>query len=386
MSNKGNILLVANWESNVGYAWWLMENFWIVIAEHFKQGRTCYLIYPKITEIPQAIASTNIKITELDFSDHGYENLLRIFKFIKTNSIHYIYLSDYPTYSWFYLFLRVAGVKKIVVHDHTPGERTRPPYWLKITKSTIQHIPFYTADHFIAVTDFVNKRHLDINCIPAKKCSVATNGIQPYDLSHISSNYAHQEFNIPDNHLIIVTTGRASFYKGIDFFIRCANELINNQKLTRLHFLFCGNGPELDQFKALCNELKLNQHFTFAGKRTDIKRILPSCNIGFHAARGEVGYSLSILEYMSAGLATIVPDRPSTSNATRDKVTGLIYQHSNINSACNAIKLCLQDEFIEQLATHAIEEIKTHYNINKTNQQLTSILSNVYAYTRTYKQ
>ncbi|MCK4708666.1 MAG: glycosyltransferase family 4 protein, partial [Gammaproteobacteria bacterium] len=247
LKNNGNILLVANWESNVGYAWWLMENFWITIAESFlREGVKSHLIYPKITKIPQGIAATDIKTSELDFSDHGFDNLIYIYRFIKANDIRYIYLSDYPTYSWFYFFLRTAGIKKIVVHDHTPGERSKPAYWLKIIKNIVQRIPFYTADHFIAVTDYVNERHLGVNCIPEKKCSVASNGIQPYDLGQADATYANRNFDIPDDRVIVVTTGRASYYKGIDFFIHCAHELVNVQNHRQLHFLFCGDGPDMD--------------------------------------------------------------------------------------------------------------------------------------------
>lgn len=378
-NNEGNILLVANWESNVGYAWWLMENFWVTIANHFETtGKHSFLIYPKITTIPDTIASTNIKTMELDFSNHSFTNLLKLHKFIKSNAIRNIYLSDSPFYSWFYILLRMYGITKIVVHDHTPGERKTPSLFRKTIKKLIQAIPFYNADHFVAVSEFVHDRHLRVNCINSKKCSVASNGINPFNLSDIDNSYTQRQFNIAKDKIIIVTTGRASYYKGIDFFIYCANELINKQGLKQLHFLFCGDGPDLEKFKHLCNELKLENHFTFAGKRTDVKEILPSCDIGLHASKGEVGYSLSILEYMSAGLATIVPDRPSTSDATRHLETGLTYHNENITSACEAIKLCLPDEFRKHLASNAIKEVITQYDIRNTNEKLISILSHVY--------
>lgn len=379
MSNKGNILLVANWESNVGYAWWLMENFWVAISKHFKkEGRTCFLIYPKITKMPESIIASDIKVLECDFRDQSITNLKKLNNIIRSNSIQSIYLTDSPSYSYFYLLLRLFGIKKIVVHDHTPGERTPATSWRKTVKSVIQRIPLFTADHFIAVSNFVNQRHREIYMIPAKKCSVTANGIRPYELSEIDASYAHVQFNIPENRQIIVNTGRASHYKGIDFFIRCANDLINKQRIEHLHFLFCGDGPDMQEFQSLCESYNLQSHFTFAGKRTDIKEILPSCDIGFHTSNGEVGYSLSILEYMSAGLATIVPDLLSTSNATRHEETGLLYHHKDIKSACDAIKQCLHVEFRNKLAENAIIEITSLYNINKTNKKLISILNSVY--------
>lgn len=379
MSNKGNILLVANWESNVGYAWWLMENFWVEISNHFeKQGSTSYLIYPKVTKIPATIASSGIKVTECNFHNHSIANLNTLHKLIKSHAIKYVYLSDSPSYSLFYLLLKMWGIKKIVIHEHTPGERTPATSWRKLTKSVIQHIPLYTADHFIAVTQYVYNRFIEVSCIPETKCSIAPNGIKPINLNEVDLKYAHHAFNIPKNRLIVVTTGRASYYKGIDFFIKCANELVNNQHLDQLHFIFCGDGPDISDFRMLVQQSGLDEHFTFAGKRSDIGEMLPSCDIGFHTSKGEVGYSLSILEYMSSGLATIVPNRNSTSCATQHLLTGLLYQPDNITSACDAINQCLNEQLRQSLSHHAIKEVEEKFNISLTNKALISILSNAF--------
>ncbi|MCK4709513.1 MAG: glycosyltransferase, partial [Gammaproteobacteria bacterium] len=98
-----------------------------------------------------------------------------------------------------------------------------------------------------------------------------------------------------------------------------------------------------------------------------------------HASKGEVGYSLSILEYMSAGLATIVPDNPSTCLATRDSETGLTYPHGNIKAACESIKQCFSSTLKEKLSNNAIQEVKTHYSITDTNEKLVLILKNIYS-------
>lgn len=378
-TRKGNILLVANWESNVGYAWWLMENFWVTISRHFgHKGSKCHLIYPKITQIPAAIAASEIKSSECDFHKHSPTNLITLYNLIKKNNIKYIYLSDSPSYSLFYLLLRLWGIKQIVVHDHTPGERSIPKGWRKTIKSLIQKIPLYTADHFIAVTDFVYHRLIEVSRIPDQKCSVAPNGITPVNLNNIDAKYAHHCFDIPEQRLIVVTTGRASYYKGIDFFIHCAEELINKQKFEQLHFLFCGDGPDMKAFQLLVKNVNIENHFTFAGKRNDVPEILASCHIGLHAATGEVGYSLSILEYMSAGLATIVPDNPSTSDATRHGITGLLYKQKDLAEACEAIKKCLDETYRNKLADNAKNDIRSNYNLSQTNKSLITILNKVF--------
>jgi len=379
MAREGNILLVANWESGTGYAWWLMENFWVTIASHFRtKGLKSYLIYPKITGIPAAVAASDIEVNECNFHDHSTSGLRQIRRFIKQNNIRYIYLTDSPPYGPFYLLLRAWGIRKLVVHDHTPGDRTAPTGLKRLIKSAIQRTPFVTADHFIAVSDFVYKRFLDVGCIPREKCSCAPNGITPINLEKSDPRYTQRVFDIPANRTIIVTTGRASYYKRIDFFIECANELVNNKKMSQLHFLYCGDGPDLPDFEKLVQQYGLGEHFTFAGNRDDVLDILPSCHIGFHAAAGEVGYSLSTLEYMSAGLVTIVPDRPSTSAAITHLENGILYVYGDKMSAAAAICKALDDSAFTHLRKNAIELVKTKYNIEQTNKALTSILESIF--------
>ncbi len=379
MPRNGNILLVANWESDVGYAWWLMETFWVAISRHFEPtGKKSYLIYPRITRIPDSITASDIKVLEHDFQAHSVTNLARLLQVIKKNGIEYIYLTDASSYSLYYLLLRLWGIKAIVVHDHTPGERTAAYGWKKLFKRSIQRIPFYTANHFVAVTEFVYKRFTEVTCIPQEKCSIARNGIVPINLDKVDPGYARREFGIPDDRTIIVTTGRASYYKGIDIFIECANRMINEEKMEQLHFLYCGDGTDIDDFKSLVERYSLEGHFTFAGKRSDIPAILASCQIGFHAATGEVGYSLSILEYMSAGLVTIVPDRPSTSLATTHMDNGILYRPRDIKSATKAIHTALNPETAGPIRDNAIRTVRENFNIESTTKQLVQILHSVY--------
>lgn len=377
MEQKGNMLLVANWESNVGYAWWLMESFWITIANQLEtQGIKSVLIYPKITNIPPDISNSNINVEEINIRNKSLNGLKKLHRTIKNNNIRYIYLTDSPSYSWLYCLLRLWGIKKIIIHDHTPGERTKPngiKRWIKIL---IQKIPYYTADKFIAVTEYVQKRLTDISCIPKHKCACATNGIIPFNLNKIDSLYTQKEFGIPENKIIVVSTGRATYYKGIDFIIECADTIINKLNRKDFHFLYCGDGPNIHDFKTLVTKYQLDNDFTFSGKRDDVRKILPSCHIGFHAALGEVGYSLSILEYMSAGLICIIPDNPSTSLATTHKKTGYLYDRNSIESAVDAlIEASTPNNQNYTIAKNANQLINKDFDISRTHNKLIRIIN-----------
>ena len=110
-----------------------------------------------------------------------------------------------------------------------------------------------------------------------------------------------------------------------------------------------------------------------------MRDILPSCHIGLHAAAGEVGYSLSILEFMSAGLITLVPDLPSTSQAIEHGVNGYVYAARDLNSACHTLELAVQKIQLNQreLQENAIKTVASRYTIARTNQTFVNIMKSI---------
>lgn len=367
---KDGILLVANWDSDTGYAWWLMESFWAAIASEFSSQYTVYLSYPSISKIPDAIRNSPIHVVERSMFDMGLENLNERLSFLKEKRIKTLYFSDRPARHWNYIIYRLAGVKRIIVHDHTPGLRTKSTGLKKWLKRGLNFIPGYSADALIAVTEFVKKRHLEVNCMPDSRCFVAQNGIPPIDPA-VKHAYLKSEFNIQTDQQVMVTTSRANSYKGIQLAIEAMNILVHQKGIHRLHYLFCGDGPALDEFTDLVKAYRLEKHITLAGRRNDIASILPACNFAIHPSKGEVGYSLSILEYMQAGLPVIVPDNESVAGATTDKVTGLLYEEDNIQDMVLKINQMISDvENTTKMGARAQQAVREEFNLANTHRGL----------------
>lgn len=374
-----NFLLVANYASDYGYAWWLMENYWIEVANLINSNKSkAYLIYPKITTISEAIKKSKIIVCELAFKFEKAEQRRAIKLFLKKNSIKYIYLTDKSYFSINYFYLRCWGVKKIIIHDHSPGERSRPNFFKGIIKRFIHELKIFSADQYIGVSKFVYDRFLKIGCIPKQRCSYVLNGINPFKKCDRILNYAIKQFNLPNDALLVVSTGRATFYKGLDFIIECAEELIKTHKIETLYFIHCGDGVDLIHFRMIIKEKQLEDRFILAGMRKDIKEILLSCNIGIHASLGEA-FSLSILEYMSAGLACIIPDNCGNKEAVIHDYNGLIYQTRNKKEVIEfVIKLVNDKKYRDKLGANAAYTVDKLFNIERANKELLKIISTVF--------
>lgn len=351
MSNAvtGNILMVSNYPSDTAYAWWLMEHFWVILAQKCNNRKAkAYLAYPHIEILSQKIESAPIETVELCIPWKSAEQKKHALTFIKKHNIQALYFTDQKYVHRQYAEYRIAGVKRIVVHDHTPGDRD-PVNGLKgFLKSIRNFLPWITADKVFCVSELMSYRNQSNGRIPANKCIVVQNGIPPIDGNLRTNPQLRAQLGIDDNTLIVITTGRANPYKRFDFVIDCAAELKRQKPASNVVFVLVGDGPAMEYLQTQVKKLNLEKSVHLLGFRSDIYELLHCADIAFHAALGE-GFSLSIIEYMSASLPVMVPDIPSVKQALTHNKTGIIYPENDKNSVVNNI-IALSDNVEKRLS------------------------------------
>jgi glycosyltransferase involved in cell wall biosynthesis len=93
-----------------------------------------------------------------------------------------------------------------------------------------------------------------------------------------------------------------------------------------------------------------------------------------HAARGE-GFSLAILEYMSAGLATLVPDIPSVRQAIDPGVTGLVYPDADADATARILlDLLVREDARSALGRAASEKVESEYSLDHSARVFRSVV------------
>lgn len=348
----------------------------MAIAKNFaEKNRTVYLAFPKINDISSILQDAPIEICEFDFSLVRAASNDPVKRFIQSHQIGYIYVTAYPYCDINYIRLKGWGVKKIIHHDHAPGERPRVRGLKRIIKKLVLSIPDITCDLYIGVSRFVRDRLISNVCLPVEKCKYILNGIHPYNVPLERTNYVKQEFNLPQENILIVNTGRADYYKGIDFIIDCADYLINKKGVENISFIYCGDGPNLDDFITKTRELNLGNQFIFAGYRKDLRSILPSCDIAFHASDGEA-FSLSILEYMSAGCVTIAPDNCGNGEAINNKSNGFLYPTRDLHAAVKILEDTINNAILRrEIAATAQNDVRVRFDLKRADQELVDVLS-----------
>ncbi|MDX1559500.1 MAG: glycosyltransferase family 4 protein [Marinobacter sp.] len=367
--DNGNILLVSNYPSDVGYAWWLMEHFWVLLSEHFKtRGAKAFLAYPSINELPDKIQDSCITPVELDIPAAG-PLPPELKTFIKINNIQHVYLTDRAWFNPQYAALRQAGVKNIVVHDHTPGDRPVIGGLKGLIKAVRHQLPLVCADSQLCVSPLMRQRSISNARLPGHRCHVVQNGIPPVQPSAASRQLLLDSLEIPSHRRVCITTGRAHPYKRFDFIINTAAELQKIKPDNSLVFVLIGDGPDFDRLKHQVQDLNLQDHVRLPGFRPDAKDFLGAADMAMHAALGE-GFSLSIVEYMSAGLPVLVPDIPSVKQAIDHGENGYVYEKDSIASAASYIATLLNEDGRRQaMGQSARNKANTQYSLDNCTQE-----------------
>ncbi len=364
--DRDGLLLVANWRSDVGYAWWFMERIWLALAEvHAGAGGKVHIIYPEVRGIPPAVAAAGIKVHQLDFSDEKRESRERLERLIRDERIGAVYLTDRAALDRTYARLRRWGVKVLVNNDQTPGDRTASMP-RKLVKFLLQRLQVFSCDLYIAPSEFVMRRFRDVYQLPRNKCILIPNGIEPVEVEGADRDYVRREFALPTSAVVVVSLSRAVHYKGVASIIECADRLINGDGHDHVYFVHCGDGPDMQEFRELVARRGLEGRFFLPGARPDYRRILASSDIAMHASHGE-GFSLAVLECMSAGLGMLVPDNSGNREAIEHDVSGFRFRPGDLDQASDFLRRLVTDVDVRvRLGAAARRTVLERFTLDET--------------------
>jgi glycosyltransferase involved in cell wall biosynthesis len=370
----GTLLCVANYAPDEGYAWWLMENFWIMLAELGRgRGLKPLLLYPEDGVIPAHVVDAGIETAVHPFPGRGWPALWEALKLVRERNVRVIYFTDRNYSSFAYLLFRLAGVRTLINHDHTPGDRPPVGGLRGLLKAAWRRFRPTACDIQLCVSPLVRQRAIENARIPAGRVAVVQNGIAPIQCSG-DGDYAHRVLDIPASHLICITVGRANPYKRLDFVIEVARDAVFGLRREQLVFVHCGDGPDMDRLKSLVADAGLQEHFIFAGRRSDVHALLCSADIAIHAAMGEA-FSLAVVEYMSAGLPLLVPDVPSVCQAVRHGETGIIYPDGDSSTAARLlVGLAGDPDTRRRMGSAAAEKVRESYTLEQMNKQFRDVI------------
>jgi glycosyltransferase involved in cell wall biosynthesis len=271
------LLMMANFSNQTGYAWSNIYRLFDVVGEAFRERGVRTLVSFRRLRPPVDALRGDFDFLELSPRPRSLREGVRLLRAIRVNRVRYVYLTDHASADWRYALMRLAGVRRILVHN-----RVSVPSPVRVTeqergirgwlKYVYQRIPLIAADRTYAVSGFVRDRLVLKARVPEARVETILNGIR------IDRFLAPMP--APSERPIRIFTGcRATRHKGIHILIEALAVLRDEHGITDAEVVFAGDGPDRERFEALVLRLDLKDRFEFVGEVEDTSELMGSADI-----------------------------------------------------------------------------------------------------------
>jgi glycosyltransferase involved in cell wall biosynthesis len=195
------------------------------------------------------------------------------------------------------------------------------------------------------------------NATPIRDALISEDGFAPEKLRVIHNGVDVDKFHadrygrdrifpgMGDDKLIVLVGNMHSDVKGHPWLIASAPAVIREFPSTR--FVLVGDGQQRSYFEQQVAALGLERSFLFLGRRDDIPAILACCDIAVLPSRAE-GLPNAVLEYMAAGLPTVVSRVGGSAELVDSGVTGLVVSPEDSAALSTAFLTFLHDPGLAQ--------------------------------------
>lgn len=315
MPGRPVLLCVANFPANTGFAWTFIEGLYAAVGDCLAgEGVRTLVAYPSISAPPASLNGSACEAIELTLEPRSPAALVRLLRMIRRLGVAAVWFTDRQTWHWTYPLLRLAGVKRIVVHDHTSGERTTPTGLTRAAKRLVARPPFITADLVVTVSEYVARRQREVAMTPPARVLRIWNGV-PVAREEI----APERCGIPPERALIFCACRATPEKGVGVLLTAFDRLPRDPARPAEWpvLVYAGTGPPLEELERIRSGLAHRDDVRFLGYRFDVAQLIAGADICVIPSVWQEAFSLAVLEAMALGKPVVATAGRRDSGADR---------------------------------------------------------------------
>lgn len=253
--------------------------------------------------------------------------------------------------------LVLAGVKRSVLAVHGSScEAIEFPGYKKAIMRVLEAVTLRRAPACYGVSEYV--LGWDAVRKNARRCYGCI-----YNLPHQAEmgsfrQLIRRELDIPDDAVVIVSTGRVTREKGFDKVLDAFREVNDLGAML----VVVGGGQYLETMRARVRELGLQDSVVFTGYRADVHRILSAADIftllSMHETLGN-----SIIEAGAESLPVVATNVGGIPEIVHHEWNGLLVEVGDANGAATALKRLIGDAALRSLmGERARENIQTRFS------------------------
>lgn len=227
------------------------------------------------------------------------------------------------------------------------------------------------ADNVIVVSDAVKNHWKEY--INTTNINRIYNGIDTSIYTR-SEGLLRKELNLKETDLLIGMIGRVNHWKGQDFFIDIARQILNHEPDTKFIIAgdaYPGNEHLVDKMLDRLNNELPPQSVFYIGYRTDIPSILKSIDIFVLPSILPDPFPTVILEAMASSKPVVATNHGGALEMVAHMETGIIIPHDNVEeSAEELLKLIRDREKMVTMGELGNIRINTLFSLEKFRESI----------------
>jgi glycosyltransferase involved in cell wall biosynthesis len=354
------------------------------------QGHTCHVVVSANGPLVDKLKQDNIPVTVINlgiirrkyFTPLGILNRISkwskandlLNKYIQQNNIELVYANTTAVLLGAYL----AHKNKIqhVWHVHEIIEK--PKFLMFFIQWIMKH---YTAT-IICVSKAVQDHWSKNNPLILSKMQVIYNGIGPIEKS-TATNFRKQ-YNIPKEAIVIGMAGRVHFWKGQQYFLQIAKQLLNRSKeknpTAPLYFIITGDafpGYEylVDEIQNFIKNNQLEDRIFYTGFEHEMDKFYSSIDLLILPSQLPDPLPTVVLEAMQYGIPVAATAQGGALEMIAENETGIFIPINSVEAAADKIQeLLITEKFL--IMRDASQQREKHFFSNLVYEQKISSLIN----------
>jgi 1,2-diacylglycerol 3-alpha-glucosyltransferase len=240
---------------------------------------------------------------------------------------------------------------------------------MKVLKKVIA---FIGNDCDALITPTIKSKKDLLNDNVKKPIYVLPNGIYTQKFTHTEKGFLHQSFGIRDDKKILLTVGRLSQEKSIDFLIKSYASVHKSFPDTVL--VIVGKGKDSESLQKLAVSYGLADSIYFVGTipYTDMPKVYADADLFLFASQTET-QGMVLVEALASGVPVIAVKDDAFIDVVMNGKNGFMVE-KDIDTFANKIKSLLHNtELLTKLSSAARESVK-QFDVSYT----TKILEQIY--------
>lgn len=341
--DTAGVLFACNFPPGTGFAWDFIESLIEGVAA-LRQGRgsRLFVSYPSLGREPGWVARSRIEPVELNVRLGDPLALARLIRAVRRLGVGTLVLFDRPGWHPAYALLRLFGLGRIIVYDHSSGLRSARGGLVGRAKRVARRLRLGYADEVLVVSRFVARRKTESDHLIGVPVTVIWNSIELDELPSPRESTLRRELGVSADVPVIFAACRATSEKGVQHLLD-AFDMLTEVPGPDPILVFCGDGPFMRELEERRANLDSSERVRFLGYRTDLLQLLAGATVAVVPSVWQEAFALSVLEPMAMGVPVVASAVGGIPEVVHADVTGLLVPPGDPERLAVALRTLLLD-------------------------------------------